>query len=441
MRVLRFLVILVGVVVGLPAGFLLLFTALQLNGVLQKTKPVPQEVTAAQLVEKGAPENLHVELTGFTFGTPVIEPGKEGWECVWLPILPEPKLKKPTKQAIFYRANVRDQAAVDDLLMQTKLTALVTTPLANDSRWRVGFGPALRKAYPKQETGQTLFLAEPRVTLYDHTIELADSRFYDVANQSIVVWGGAGLLAFGLFGIFLTVKSKGGAHPARDIPDAAELRAKLASESPVSFHRTKASYIFLSIFLYGLFAAIFVLVGWGCIGVAMQAQNRGEPLAAVLTVFVSLPFFIGAWLTLRGCRSKWRTPTDIEVCHTGMRWRQGRNQRALLWSDFAGIERDIKYVQRAGYPGGLVGAMAQMNNPQPPIKIDTLKLTLETGETYRLSPNSTTDYLNFASTVSELWSDDIKNTDFSGVTQAWQIARGLGKKPGGEKEKLDRAYY
>jgi hypothetical protein len=302
------------------------------------------------------------------------------------------------------------------------------------------FGPALRKAYPKQETSQTVFLAEPRLTMYDQMIELADSRFYNVANQSLVVWGGAGLLVFGMFGLYLAVKGKGGAQPARTIADAPALRAKLANETPVSFHQTKASYVLGGIGLYGLFAAIFLLVGWLVTAVAFQAQNRGEPLAAVLTAFVALPFYICSLLMVRACRSRWKMPTDIEVCYTGLRWRQGRTQRALLWGEFADIRRDIKYVQRAAYPGGLVGAMAQMNNPQPPTKVDTFKLTLNSGETYRLSPQSTTDYLKFAGTVSELWSDDVKNTDFSGVTDAWQIARGIGKKPAEEK-KWDRAYY
>jgi hypothetical protein len=84
--------------------------------------------------------------------------------------------------------------------------------------------------------------------------------------------------------------------------------------------------------------------------------------------------------------------------------------------------------------------MAQMNNPQPPIKVDTFKLTLQSGKTYRMSPAAITDYLKFASSITELWGDDAKNTDFTGVTDAWLIARGIGKNKDG-KEKPDRAYY
>src|SRR5262249_59799761 len=116
---------------------------------------------------------------------------------------------------------------------------------------------------------------------------------------------------------------------------------------------------------------------------------------AVFTALVALPIFLCALAALRGCLSRWRSPTDIQVCHTGLRWRQGRQQRAALWGEFANVQRDIKYVQRVTYPGGLVGAMAQLNNPQPPIKVDTLKLTLESGETYRMSPQALTDYLKF----------------------------------------------
>jgi hypothetical protein len=440
MRVLRIFLAVIGFAVCLPAGFVVLFSAFQLITVIQKSKPTPQGVTAAQLVENGTPENLHVELTGFTFGTPVIEPNKEGWECVWLPVVPEPKPKKANKQAIFFRAIVHDQLALDELVKQSKLTALATSALPNDSRWRVTFGPALRKAYPKQETGQTVFLAEPRLSMYDQSIELSDPRLYDVAYQSIAAWGGAGLLVLGLLGLYLAMKGRGAARPARNIPDAEALRAKLAAEAPVSFHRASALYIFRGICFFGFLAGFLFLMAWLFTAVAFQAQNRGEPLAAVFTTFVALPIFLMALVAVRACLSRWRLPTNIEVCYTGLRWRQGRRQRALLWGEFADVQREIKLVQRATYPGGLVGAMAQMNNPQPPIKVDTLKLTLDSGETYRMSPQSMADYLKFASTVSELWADDVKNSDFSGVTEAWQVARGLGKKPG-EKEKWDRAYY
>src|ERR1700730_17503558 len=105
MRVLRILLAVICFTICLPAGFVVLFTAFQLNTVIQKSKPTPEEITAAQLVENGVPENLHVQLTGFTFGAPVIEPNKEGWECVWLPVVPEPKPKKASKQTIFFHAN------------------------------------------------------------------------------------------------------------------------------------------------------------------------------------------------------------------------------------------------------------------------------------------------------------------------------------------------
>ncbi|MFL5242995.1 MAG: hypothetical protein ACJ8FY_12880 [Gemmataceae bacterium] len=451
MRIVRTLFLVVGLMVAMTLGCAVLFTAVQLNNVIQKCKPTAEVLTVAQLAEKGAPENLHVELNDFTFGTPVIETNKEGWECAWLPIEPSakplpvephPKSKKPSKQTIYYRANVRDQAALDEFVKQSKLIALVTTPLPKDSRWRVTCGPALRKAYPKLDANQTLFLAEPRLLVFGETIELSDPRPYDAAYQSTAAWGGAGLLLFGFLCMYLLAVRRGPATKHRSTPDAEALRAKLMAEAPVSVHRAKALYILQGVALFGILAGILVLMAVLFGGVAFKAQNRGEPLIAALTALITFPLLLGALASARACLARLRWPTDIAVCHNGLRWRQGRQERAFLWAEFVDVKREIKLVQRAVYPGGLVGAMAQMNNPQPPIKVDTVKLTLQSGKTYRMSPAALTDYLNFASSITELWGDDVKNTDFTGVTDAWLMARGLGQnKDGKSKEKPDRAYY
>src|SRR5689334_22443447 len=103
MRLLRVLVIVLGLAVGFPLGCVLLWATMQFKMVAQTTRPKPQVLPAAQLADKGAPDNLYVEVTDFTFGKPVIETGEKGWECVWLPVEPVPGAKKAPRHTLFYR--------------------------------------------------------------------------------------------------------------------------------------------------------------------------------------------------------------------------------------------------------------------------------------------------------------------------------------------------
>jgi hypothetical protein len=173
MRVLRLLFLALGLIVGLPLGSFLLYWTLELNAVVQQTQGTPEQLPAAQLAQKGAPDNLYVELTDFSFGKPAIEEGKQGWYCVWLPVEPTPPSAQPARYMIFYRADVHDQASLDELLKRGPNQALVTSGLAQNSQWRIPVGPCLRKAYPKLNSNYTLFLSEPQVLVLGHPIALA----------------------------------------------------------------------------------------------------------------------------------------------------------------------------------------------------------------------------------------------------------------------------
>src|SRR6516225_3705915 len=135
MRFLRILVIVLGLAGGLPLGFMLLLTTMQVRSLAEAARETPDVLPAAQLARKGAPDNLHVELTDFTFGKPVAEKSEDGGLSVWLPVEPPHEPKKPPKKGkkakkktptptIFYRANFRDQAALDEFVKQPRLEAL-----------------------------------------------------------------------------------------------------------------------------------------------------------------------------------------------------------------------------------------------------------------------------------------------------------------------------
>ena len=104
MRFLRILVIVLGLAGGLPLGFMLLLTTMQVRSLAEAARETPDVLPAAQLARKGAPDNLHVELTDFTFGKPVAEKSEDGGLSVWLPVEPPPEPKKkdrPRSRGIF----------------------------------------------------------------------------------------------------------------------------------------------------------------------------------------------------------------------------------------------------------------------------------------------------------------------------------------------------
>jgi hypothetical protein len=429
MRAVRKLLLLVGLAAGLAGGLAGLFATMQVTEVVQKTKPVSEPLSAAQLIDKGSPDNLQVELTGFAFGPPVIATYKDGEKWAWLPVEPGSRPRDPKKAGfkIFYRTRANNPAALDQVVKRTKLPALVATALSEHSPWRAPFDSALRKAYPKQEVNQTILLTEPRLTFLDFAVDLSDERLYDVGYQSLASWGSAGLLMVGFVCLYLLVRGKGSAATSHSVRDAEALRAKLRSERPDSCHQARPGHVLGGIALFGALAVLLFLIGSICTLAVLKNQVEGKPFFAVLAGFVSFGFILGAYLAVRGCQYRWRWPTDIDVCFTGIRWRQGRVQRAILWEEIEEVDHQIKLVPRANYVGGLAGAIAQMNNPQPPIRIDTLRITLQTGESYKMSPSSVTDYPKFAATVEGMWGNNAKNASCSGVAEAWAVAMGSGK--------------
>jgi hypothetical protein len=428
MRFLRLLFIALGLMVGLPLGGLLLYATVELRTVAQKTQPTPQGLAAVELAAKGAPENLYVELTGFMFGEPIIEKNKEGWEFAWLPVEPALEPEEALKHVIFLRANVRDQAALDRFRKQTRFEALVTTGLPKSSRWRAKSSSALRKAYPDLDMSQAVFLAEPRLMLLGYAVELSDPRLHDPTYESIGAWSGGALLLFGLVSVYWLIRGRRAPQDATaSEPDAAARRAQLETERPESVHTARASGVFGGILGYGVLAGILLFGLFLVTAAAFLAQRQGKPHIAVMLALLDLPVFLGAQAAWRACRRMRRWPTDIALCPSGVRWRQGRQRRVILWAEVAEIQREIKVIPRFRQTG-LLGAMNELNNPTPPLIRDTLQITLLSGESYRMTPDLVSNYNKFAEAAKSLWKDDVLRRDNAGVTDAWlkSLPRGVG---------------
>ena len=425
MRALRIPLIVFGLVVALPLGAAVLYVALQFHDVLERTELTPHLIAAAELSENGPPKNLHIELTDFKFGEPVIERNKDGWESVWLPIKPSPASKVAGKRLLFLRVDVPDQAALDEFVGRANLTALVASPLPKNSRWRVTAGKALRKAYPKLDTSHVVYLAEPKLDMSGISLDLADGRLYDPTIHSLVAWSGAGLLFFGILSLGL-LSSRFASEPARRKPvhNAEELRGQLSTERSVSVHQSSGFQILLQVVSYAGLAVVLLAAAVGFAFAVVQIQAQGRPLIAILCAFISLPLFVASWASARTSRHRWHWPREVAVCHSGLRWRQPRGSHDILWSEVVEAKREIRYVRNTN--GGLAGAFADLNNPNGGNCVDTLRITLDTGESYTFAPIMLDGYADFAANIGKIWSDHQKNADLTGVTEAWLKARSFG---------------
>ncbi len=423
MRALRLLFLTIGLIISLPLGCFVLYWTLELNAVVQKTQGPPQPLPAAQLAQMGVPDNLYIELTDFTFGKPVIEDGKQGWYCVWLPVEPNPPAAQPAKFTIFFRADVHDQAALDAFLKQAPNEVLITTGLPASSQWRIPIGPGLRKAYPKLLSDHTLLLSEPRVSVLDYPIALADPRLHDPRYESLAAWGGGGLVLFALVCGYALMKGRrdeddSGVPQKRDFT---ALRAQLESERPDSTHMAKTWGIVQRIFGFGLLVALLILAVVLLVGAAVASQAQGKPLIAVLCVFAGLPLLLGAWAAACALLRLFRWPTDIAVCPTGLRWRQGSKQRLILWAEVADVEREVKVIPRM-HQGGLVGAIQAWNDKSPPQFSDRLLITLYSGESYVMTAQLVTDYMKLVDTAPRMWKEEAMGHKTASITEAWRKA-------------------
>jgi hypothetical protein len=419
MRVLRILFLVLAFTVGLPVGGLLFYWSMEFKAVAQRTKETPDRVPAAQLADKGVPDNLYVDVTDFTFGTPVVETSKQGWAYVWLPVEPATESEKEPPYTIFLRVNVQDQVALDRFVKRGRCGALIATGLPKSSKWRIGCGAALQKAYPEQDWSKAMLLAEPRLKLFDYPVELSDPRLHDPEYESAAVWGGGALVLFGLASLYFLMKGKkqpgGAAVPALE---AETLRAQLQTERPESVHRARLSGVAQRAVGYLVLVGVLVLGLLAATGSALLAQNRGQSHAAVILVFVAVVALLPVRAAFRAFLRMFRFPTDIAVCPGGVRWRQGSRQRAILWSEVAEVRRDIKVIQR--FQGtGIVGAMRALNNPAPPLIKDTVRIELETGEAYVLGPDMVTSYPQLAETAPRLWKEDGLRSEAAPTTAAW----------------------
>ena len=171
----------------------------------------------------------------------------------------------------------------------------------------------------------------------------------------------------------------------------------------MSFHRARLSGPFLAGCGFAVLACVglggMVLLGAG----GVQAQLEGKSLSAVLVVFCGL--LVGLVFAGPGgpvCAASAGRPTSRSVPAACV---PGPPTAGALRAEVADIRCDVKFVQPVRQ-SGLVGAMQQWNNPQPPYPCGHPDDHPTLRESYRMSPAGVTHYFKLADTASTLWTED-----------------------------------
>jgi len=199
-------------------GFYFLIVGVQTRKLAEVAQATPQPLTLAHLLEKGPGDNLNVQLERFTFGQPVIEEGPEDYECVWLVLKPTGHVPSPDKlkyQAAVLRAGtVRDRPALDALLKQPTVTALVTSPLNDGLPIAVKPTETFLKSQPKFEQSKTVLLNDKLQIDIPFGPDLKDGAVFDSRWGTALLAGGIVLCILGCVLFFVMIVGRKKRAPA-----------------------------------------------------------------------------------------------------------------------------------------------------------------------------------------------------------------------------------
>jgi hypothetical protein len=324
-------------------GIGVLFIAWQLRGVASRAEPAPQALSLAELIDKGPGDNLHVELTGFTFGAPVIEKNGEYWSRVWLPLVPVGQKKGAPKQHVFFDGvHIRSQSQLDDLLKQDHLDVLVASSMHPLSLWKVHPSDEMKKVIAKLPAAKVLYLAEPDFAIGE-VCTLPPSIVFAWTTAQIVTGVAAWLLGGSAFCLLLamygrTGKVKTGAMDQTGTDREYE-RGRLAVENPLSVH----SFTFwdclmrASVFFRG--AAVALVLSLIALPLVLVVLAKANLIGAIVILVISFALLICSYAGIRkALQMTCGGVSEIAVCPSGLRWKIGNRQEMALWSDIGSVK-------------------------------------------------------------------------------------------------------
>jgi hypothetical protein len=423
--------------------------AWQLRTLSQAADSAPAPTKVASFTTSGPGTAVHLELTDFKFGEPLIEKNGERWECVWLPLLSS-SVNTFTPVVFFRSTRIRDQAQIDQLREQKNLHVFVINTSLKRSVWGAAVSSELFSKYEKLDFDKVTLVAEPDLEfpfsreLAGRPLILATPVLLAPMNRNIAwaVGGGSYLLGTMLVVLMISpnhratvteldckvTKSDSGTGvstrylssiPARFArPEQVQReREHLLNEQELSSHCYRSYGTVTAVFGVGLGLLLFLGAAGGLSYASSRAGSPGPAIAGGIGLMAACVFMFLVYFCKRSLDHNGKSVDAIQLCHSGIRWQVGKHVRLAAWTEIALVERVTLDVNRKkqvlATQFGLVGALAaSFGNAGSPEDLsrerDTVALHLHTGDVMFFSMNSLSDYVTFARTLHELHGNEAR---------------------------------
>jgi hypothetical protein len=372
-----------GMLAAFPAGIAMLFVAWQLQNVSVRGLPEPHALTLAELIDRGPGDNIHVQLSKFTFEKPIIETNKEQITTAWVAMWPAGKRGPTGNPPVVWRTSLaNDKDELDALMARKNISAMVASALP-DCRLKVYPAPALFEVYPKLDPTGVIVLADPELIIEGHRV-LTSDQLFDSATPRIAWGAGAGTLILGF--VFMLAWRRLGSRPAhRSSEPIANLsdNFRLTERTPVSTHEPLTKGVRQRI--VARFGGSLLMVVMGLMALGFAAWSFRE-LSSNVIIAISVA---GAFVAIGGlilfvlCLAEYAFPLSaIVLFHGGIRWECRRHCYTALWADIESVYR-------------------QESNPVSTERKGTLTLVLRSGKRLQFSSETLSNYNQFADGVQQ----------------------------------------
>lgn len=356
------------------AGVLALFGAFQLQQIQSVAQAEPHEITLAELIQKGPGGNVHLQVTSFAFGKPLMDKTSDE-SIAWVPLYPAGGRTQGRPPALW---RVRaDEASLPELLQATSSLAVVDpSRMPSKILWEAKAPGRVIEEFPAPPKGQSariLVLAEAQTQLFGWTLE-PGQLFSPILR--IAAWAVGGVLAvLGIGGLLWLGRAE--VVPVDDEMDSVSLDCEPAISSHLfntAEYARRSFWIYLYIGGMAAFCLLLIVAG-------VSLLRRSPNVAYVVMGFSSVFLLIGYWLFHVHNQFHTQGVASIEVCPTGIRWLKSATDSPCTasWSQIANIEPH----HESPYPWR-----------------HYLLLTLRAGDVFRLGGFSLTDYDTFAKNLS-----------------------------------------
>jgi hypothetical protein len=180
---------------GLVGGGIVGFLGYQEWIILSRGSPQPQRIRLADLTAKGPGDNVHVEVTDFSWGENCVTEEKHGkWNRVWIPIFPGGAANQGQVRALVKTFSVADEGQLRQMLRRPTVTGVIDNVIPGHSLGSAEIAE-LKKGYPNVDVGTLLVIAEGKT-------------FPSPEKVYLLLGIGGGLLVLGLAAVIVLVVAR-----------------------------------------------------------------------------------------------------------------------------------------------------------------------------------------------------------------------------------------